>query len=215
MKYKAVLFDMDGTVLDTLGDIADAVNHSLETFGYPRQSEDVIRAKLGNGARMLMTGCAPENLSSEAFEELLNFYNSYYNDHSIIRTAPYAGIPELCAELEAVGCKVAIISNKPDPTVKGLADRFFHGMYAVGECPDIRRKPAPDAVLTALKEFNIRPDEAVYIGDTEVDVQTARNAGTGCIAVSWGFRSLEQLQDTGVSDICATVEELSGKLLTE
>jgi len=212
MKYKAVLFDMDGTVLDTLTDIANAVNYSFRSFGIPEVPKETIMLKLGNGAERLVRGSLPYELPEDDFRSLLGFYNTWYNDHSIVETAPYPGITDLMSKLDSEGCKTVIVSNKPDPTVKLLAERFFLGMPAVGERPGIARKPAPDSVLSVLRELGIAPEDAAYIGDTEVDILTAKNAGTHCIAVSWGFRPRSVLENAGAELICDSVEELSALL---
>ena len=210
MGCRAVLFDMDGTVLDTLEDLWAAVNVSLRRFSLPEASRDTVRAGLGNGAAHLIACVAPE----ERREEVLAFYKPYYDAHCNIKTRPYPGILPLMARLRARGVKQAIISNKPDPAVQELAKSYFPGLLdsAVGESPSVRRKPNPDAVLAAVEQMGLTAADCVYIGDTEVDLATAKNAGMACIAVSWGFRSREQLLAAGATALAATAEELE-KLL--
>ena len=193
MKYKAALFDMDGTVLDTIDDLCDSMNHCLLQYGYPRISRDCAMRNLGSGAAYYARRSLPEDVNEKTFHEFLQAYKDWYNTHSCIKTAPFPGIIELLSELENRGVRVGIVSNKPDATVSLLAERFFPGIPAIGESAGIKRKPAPDTVLSMLRRFNVSPEEAVYIGDTEVDIETARNAGTGCVAVTWGFRPAEAL----------------------
>ena len=215
MKYKAVLYDMDGTVLDTLGDLVNAVNHTLEHFNMPQRSEKQIMGYLGNGARNLITQAAGEGASSELIDEMLAFYLPWYNSHCTILTAPYPGIIELMQTLKAAGVKQAVISNKQDSAVKPLAAQYFPGLLesALGESETVKKKPNPDAVLAALKELGVDKCDAIYVGDSEVDVQTAINADMACAAVSYGFRSVEELEAAGAKMIFHTVKELSEYLM--
>lgn len=210
MRYKAVLLDMDGTVLNTLGDLHNAVNHSLRRFAFDSVSMDRVRAGLGNGAAHLIRYCLPEDCAQELYERVLGFYLPYYNAHCSILTCPYEGIVQMMERLRAKGMKLAIISNKGDEAVKELAERFFPGLLetAVGESAAVRRKPAPDAVLAAAERLGVSPESCVYVGDSEVDIQTAKNAGIDCISVCWGFRSREQLMEAGAKSLAETPEEL-------
>jgi len=210
MKYKAVLYDMDGTVLDTLADLVNAVNYTLAHFNMPLRSEKEIMSFLGNGARNLITCSAPAGTASEKIEEMLSFYLPHYNSHCQILTAPYPGIIELMQELKSLGVKQAVISNKQDAAVKPLAAHYFPGLLesALGESETVKKKPNPDAVLAALDELGVDKAEAVYVGDSEVDVQTAVNADMDCAAVSYGFRSEAELVAAGAKVICHTVAEL-------
>ena len=210
MRYQGVLWDMDGTVLDTLEDLWAAVNVSLRRFSLPEASLEAVRAGLGNGAAHLISCVAPE----EKREQVLAFYKPWYDAHCNLKTRPYPGILPLMGALRAGGVRQAIISNKPDPAVQELAKSYFPGLLdsAVGESETVRRKPNPDAVLAAVKQMGLNVADCVYIGDTEVDLATAKNAGMACIAVSWGFRSREQLIASGATRIAATAEELE-KLL--
>ena len=210
MRYRGVLWDMDGTVLDTLEDLWAAVNVSLRRFSLPEASLEAVRAGLGNGAAHLISCVAPE----EKRDEVLAFYKPWYDAHCNLKTRPYPGILPLMGALRAGGVRQAIISNKPDPAVQELAKSYFPGLLdsAVGESETVRRKPNPDAVLAAVKQMGLNVADCVYIGDTEVDLATAKNAGMACIAVSWGFRSRAQLLAAGATQIAATAEELE-KLL--
>ncbi len=211
MKYKAVLFDMDGTILDTIADLRDAVNHTLAMYGYPACDTQRVKDATGNGARNLIAYCLPQGEATPDFEKIFAEYKSYYAAHTCIKTAPYAGIAELMGELRASGCKVAIVSNKPDGAVKTLAAKFFSGIPAFGEA-GLPRKPAPDMVYHALEVLGADKGGAVYVGDSEVDVATARNAGMDLVAVSWGFRSHERLVESGAVNIADTVSQLRQKV---
>ena len=215
MKYKAVLYDMDGTVLDTLGDLVNAVNHTLEHFALPLRSEKEIMGFLGNGAKNLITCAAPAGTAEEKIDEMLAFYLPWYNSHCTILTAPYPGIIELMQELRTMGVKQAVISNKQDSAVKPLAAQYFPGLleFAIGQTETVRKKPSPDAVIAALKELGVDKCDAIYVGDSEVDVQTAINADMDCAAVSYGFRSEEELIAAGAKVICHSVAELREYIL--
>ncbi len=215
MRYKAVLFDMDGTVLDTLTDLTNAVNHTLSAYGMPLRSPSDVAASLGNGAAFLLSHLVPAGTPSELFSEMLRSYSSWYDSHCDILTAPYPGILELMRTLRAAGVRQAVISNKQDSAVKVLSEKHFPGLLesSVGESATVRRKPNPDGVLTALREMNIPSGQAVYIGDTEVDLLTAENAGLDCALVGWGFRSEEQLIAAGASRVFKSSAELQCWLL--
>lgn len=193
---KTVIFDLDGTLLDTLGDLAASVNHALRAHGLPERSQAEVRRFLGNGIRNLMEQSVGGAVTGEAFEQVLQTFRSYYVDHCLDTTHPYPGIMELLAALRERGVKMAIVSNKLHPAVQELSDRFFRGYIAsaVGESATVRRKPNPDAVLQALKEMESQADEAIYVGDSEVDLATAQNAGLRCALVTWGFRDEDYLR---------------------
>ena len=217
MKYQAVLFDMDGTVLDTLDDLCDSINHSLAEFSLPQVSREHVRQCLGNGAAFLVSHSIPAGSSPELEADVLAFYKPWYDAHCLIKTAPYEGILTMMQSLKEQGLRLAIISNKPDRAVQELSDAFFPGLLelSVGESPSVRRKPAPDTVLTAASQIGLSVDQCVYVGDSEVDLQTARNAGMDCISVTWGFRDEAQLIEAGASVLVRTPEELESLLLRE
>ena len=204
MKYQAVLFDMDGTVLDTLDDLYDSVNRSLAEFSLPPVSKAHVRRCLGNGAAYLVSHSVPAGCSPELEAEVLAFYKPWYDAHCLIKTAPYEGILPMMHALKKQGLRLAIISNKPDRAVQELS---------VGESPSVRRKPAPDTVLTAAAQIGLSVDQCVYVGDSEVDLLTARNAGMDCISVTWGFRDEPQLLEAGAATLVHTPKELEGLLL--
>ena len=217
MKYKAVLFDMDGTVLNTLGDLAAAVNHTLREFSMPERSIAEVAAALGNGAAYLIAPTVPDGTPKELTDKVLAAYAPYYDAHCDILTGPYDGIVPLMQKLRGRGVKLAVISNKQDTAVKPLAEKYFPGLLeiAVGESAEVRRKPNPDAVLAALRHIGVEREDAIYVGDTEVDLQTARNAGMECASVDWGFRTREQLVEIGAEHIFDTVQELEEYLLKD
>ena len=210
MKYEAVLFDMDGTLLDTLADMAAAVNHILSVHGYSLRTVEEVRAFVGNGARKLMERALPPDVTGDAFEALLEEYRQWYEAHACVRTAPYPGVPAVLAALHRAGVRCAVVSNKPDGATRELAARFFPGLPAFGQQDGIPAKPAPDMVYHALAELGVEASAAAYVGDSEVDVALARNAGLPLIAVSWGFRGREALEEAGaalVVDDAATLLE--------
>ena len=200
MKYKAILFDLDGTLLDTLEDMADALNRTMDRFQLPHRSLREVRSFVGNGAKRLVelaTGAEGDRLA-----EILAVYKEDYDRNYLIKTAPYPGIMQLLDELHAAGCLVGIVSNKPDSTVQSLSEALFQGKadIAVGEKAGIRRKPAPDTVLAAMEALGATKAETVYVGDSEVDIMTARAAGVPCISVTWGFRDRDVLENAGAEN---------------
>jgi len=193
---KGILFDLDGTLLDTLDDLTAAVNAALEAFGYPRRSREEVRRFVGNGVRRLMELAVPEGLTGEEFEACFGRMRSYYAAHSAEKTAPYEGVPDLLAALKEREIPMALVSNKPEGLVAELAQLHFPGIFAVtvGDLPGRARKPAPDMPLCALERLGLSGEEVCYVGDSEVDWQTARNAGLPIVSVTWGFRDRELLE---------------------
>jgi len=212
---KAVIFDLDGTLLDTLTDLANAVNAALEANGMPVRTIDEIRQFVGNGARNLLIRSVPDGLENPKFEKTLAAFRSYYAEHCKDYTKPYEGITELLESLKKLGIKMAIVSNKPDSAVKELAKEYFGDCIAVaiGDREGVARKPAPDTVYKALEELGVSTKDAVYVGDSDVDIMTAMNAEMPCISVTWGFRNREFLMFHGASQFADTSEELQALLL--
>lgn len=208
MMYKTYLFDMDGTLLDTLDDLADAVNHTLTGYGYPPSTREQVRMALGNGAARLVAERLPQGEATPGFPDILRDYRVWYQAHSCVKTRPYPGVPELLASLLERGCKVAIVSNKPHGAACALAERFFPGIPTFGESPERPRKPAPDMVLHALTALGAAREGAVYVGDSEVDVETARNAGLPVIGAAWGFRGRAALLAAGAQTVADTAAAL-------
>lgn len=216
MAYKTILFDLDGTLLDTLEDLADAVNHILERHRCPQRTLDEVRAFVGNGLGMLMRRALPAQYSQTVSDLLAEELRTYYTAHSRIKTKPYGGIREMLESLRAGGAQVAVVSNKADEAVEELCRFYFPGLVdaAVGETPARRPKPAPDAVELALERLRTDRSGTVYVGDSQVDVDTAQAAGLPCIAVTWGFRTREELLQAGAETLADTPEQLT-RLLKE
>ena len=194
-----ILFDLDGTLLNTLEDLTDATNYTLRHFGCPERSITEMRQILGNGALRQMTLSLPGKADDPDIQEVLTFYKDYYNDHSQIKTRAYDGVEDALARL-AEKYPIAIVSNKPDPTVKSLCAQYFPGYYALGESAACPRKPAPDMVYQAMQALQV--EKCIFVGDSEVDVLTAQNAGVPCLAVLWGFRDKWQLEENGARYYC-------------
>ncbi len=215
MRYATVIFDLDGTLLDPLDDLRDAVNHALRDFGLPEISHAQARERLGYGSGHLIAESVPGGRDYPQYQELFDDYLSFYEAHSRDKTAPYPGIMELLVELRAAGARCAIVSNKPHSAAAVLAEEFFSGLVevAVGEKPGVRRKPAPDTVLAAMDGLGAVPGRTVYIGDSEVDIDTAAAAQIDCISVTWGFRTRQQLIESGASTLADSVPELRRALL--
>jgi phosphoglycolate phosphatase len=182
---KGILFDLDGTLLDTLADLTDSVNYALAQFGCPPRTQDEVRDFIGNGARQLIHLSLPGKADDPDTDQVLACYQQYYKTHSRIKTRPYPGVVETLQTL-AAKYPVAIVSNKPDAATKILCREFFGDIYARGEDADCPRKPAPDMLYKAMEA--VGADSCVYVGDSEVDVLTAANAGAECLSVTWGFR---------------------------
>jgi phosphoglycolate phosphatase len=217
MKYRFLFFDLDGTLLNTLDDLRDAVNTILVRYQMPEITPEQTAAFVGNGAGHLIHCAVPEGTPEEQEKKILAEYRQYYQEHCQVRTAPYSGIPEMLERLKEAGCVMAVVSNKPDAAVKELNRHFFKGLLdsAIGESAEIRRKPAPDTVFEAMRQTGAEQSSSVYIGDSEVDIETARNAGLPCISVSWGFRNKQELEAAGAQVIAGNAEELEQLLMQE
>lgn len=204
-----ILFDLDGTLLNTLEDLTDAVNFTLSHYGCPLRSINEVRTFVGTGAKNLIRKALPGNASDPSVEEALAFYQEYYAAHSQVKTGPYEGILQAIAQISA-RYPVAIVSNKPDGATKQLCADYFPGVFARGESSDCKRKPAPDMVFQAMKEIGV--EKCIYVGDSETDVETAENAGVPCLSVLWGFRDRECLQNAGAKYFCEKPADLLQKL---
>ncbi len=203
----ALIFDLDGTLLDTLEDLKDSVNFALSSFGCPERSLEEVRAFVGNGAELLMRRALPEGY--QGFSEAFAAFKAHYGANCRNKTAPYPGIMKA---LEALGqqYKLAIVSNKPDFAVKELCAELFPGVPAWGEMPGIPRKPAPDMLRLAMDA--LEAESCIYIGDSEVDVRTAQNAGVKCLSVTWGFRDEEALVEAGAEHFCRSPQALEAAI---
>ena len=207
----AILFDLDGTLLNTLDDLADATNAALAHFGCPGRTTDEVRQFVGNGAERLIRLALPGNADDPAVSDVLAYFKDYYAAHSQVKTRPYDGIPEALLEVQTE-FPVAIVSNKPDNAVKILCSQYFGNVFALGESSACPRKPAPDMVHKAMEA--IGADRCIYVGDSEVDVLTAKNAGVPCLSVLWGFRDKEVLVEAGADNFCENPKDLL-KILKE
>ena len=202
--YKTFIFDLDGTLLDTLQDLADSVNYALRQHGMPEHSLDDIRRFVGNGVRLLMERAVPDGAQNPQFEATFATFRQYYMLHSLDTTRPYDGIPELIHELKTRGCKMAVVSNKMMAATQELVRHFFPDIeVAIGEheAAGIKKKPAPDTVFEALRQLGIslQPSSVTDVGDSDVDLATARNSGLPCISVLWGFRDRDFLLAHGAT----------------
>ena len=209
-EIKAVIFDLDGTLLDTLQDLANAVNAALTINGLPVRTVDEVRQFVGNGVRNLMIRAVPEGEKHPEFEKILADFRTYYAEHCKDETKPYEGIMDLLENLQKRDIRMAIVSNKLDAAVKVLAEDYFgdYMVAAVGDSADMAKKPAPDMVFKALEELGVSKDEALYVGDSDVDIMTAMNAEMPCISVTWGFRDRAFLQFHGASHFIEKPVEL-------
>lgn len=198
-----ILFDLDGTLLDTLEDLHDAVNFALGTLGYPERSMEEVRRFVGNGARHLMERAVPDG---EDPEKAFALFRAHYDTHCRVKTRPYEGIGEVLAVL-GEKYPIAIVSNKPDSAVKTLCADYFPGIYARGESTDCPRKPAPDMIFQTMKEIGV--ERCIYVGDSEVDVLTAQNAGVPCLSVLWGFRDRAEMEAVGGIYFCEETTRLA------
>lgn len=213
--YKAVIFDLDGTLLDTLGDLHAAVNHALRSFGFPGRSIDEVRRFIGNGVVKLMQRSTPENTDADTDRKCLDTFREYYLVHMRDMTAPYEGVISLLGELRSRGVKTAVVSNKLHEAVCELCDDYFGGLIdeAIGVSIETERKPSPVNVYKALERMGVTADECIYIGDSEVDVQTSHNAGVKCIGVTWGFRDRAELIEAGAEIIADNCGDILDKIV--
>lgn len=209
--YKTYIFDLDGTLLDTLNDLHASCNYALRTHGMPERSLEEVKQFVGNGVKKLMERAIPDGLDNPLFEETLQTFRQHYLLHNLDTTLPYPGIMEMLQQLKAQGKRIAVVSNKFYAATQDLCKHFFGDtiQVAIGEREDIKKKPAPDTVLEALRQLQVTRQDAVYVGDSEVDVETARNSGIPCISVLWGFRSKSFLLSHGATTFIETPNELT------
>ena len=207
---KAIVFDLDGTLLDTLTDLAASTNYALRSCGMPEHSIDDVRRFVGNGVRMLMTRAVPDGESNPRFDEAFSVFRQHYMQHCLDTTCPYPGIMDALAGLKEKGMMLAIVSNKMQAATEELRQHFFSNYIdvAIGESAAIRKKPAPDTVNEALRLLGISHDEAIYVGDSDVDIDTARAAMMPCASVLWGFRDRQFLLNHGATRLLSSPEEL-------
>ena len=208
--FKNYIFDLDGTILDTLEDLANAVNYALEQMNYPVHTLDEIRSYIGNGILMLIRRSVPKGTNEEDYRKTLAIFKKYYLAHIADCTKPYEGIIDVLDELKNKGCKLAVVSNKSDDAAKAVVEKFFGSRFdmVVGKMDCFPAKPEPDSVLYVMEKLSLKKTETVYIGDSEVDVQTAHNAGLPCIGVTWGNRDREELISNGAERIADSPSEI-------
>lgn len=212
MKYKAIIFDCDGTLLDTIKDLTNAVNYALEKFGFALKTEEETLKMVGNGIKMLVKRALPEEVEQNVFDEVFACFKAYYNEHYADFTAPYSGITETLKILKKQGYRLALVSNKQRDYLAKLYDMFFKDTieYAIGETEGYAPKPAPDMVNLALSKLGVKKEDAVYVGDSSVDIATARNSEMDGIFVSWGFNTKRQLKENGAKIIIDAPLDLVG-----
>lgn len=208
--YKLAIFDLDGTILDTLKDLTNSTNYALKKNGYKERTIEEVRSFVGNGIGKLIERALPKETEREVYEKVLRDFTEHYKIHCADYTCAYDGIVELVIKLKERGIKTAVVSNKADFAVKSLCEQYFKGLfeYTVGERTGIKRKPEPDSVYEVMNRLNISKENTVYIGDSEVDIKTANNAGIDIISVDWGFRKKEFLVENGAKVIASNMHEL-------
>ncbi|MFR7478546.1 MAG: HAD family hydrolase [Acutalibacteraceae bacterium] len=212
---KTVLFDLDGTLLNTLGDLTASTNAAMEKMGFATHTLDDVRRFVGNGIGLLIARSIPGGKENPKYEETLQVFREHYGAHCLDTTQPYPGVMEMLHQLQANGVKMGILSNKADFAVKSLCQRFFGPLVpvCVGERPSVRRKPAPDAVLACMEELKSDAAHTVYVGDSDVDIETARNAGLRCLSCTWGFRDRTFLLEHGATTLVDTPKALLEEIL--
>ncbi len=210
MKYRLAIFDMDGTILDTLEDLTDSINYSLRECGFPERTLKEIRSFVGNGNLNSIRRSLPEGADEQTVKKAYGIFTGRYKDHCNDKTKPYPGVCGVISELRSKGVLTAVISNKDDYAVRTLVKAFFEGLFdfALGARPELKNKPAPDPVYAVLEKLGVEKKDAVYIGDSEVDLQTAQNSGLDCISVLWGFRDRDLLEERGAKTFAAAPSEL-------
>ena len=211
-QYDTYIFDLDGTLLDTLSDLACSVNYALQQHSMPQRTLDEVRQFVGNGVRMLMTRAVPDGEQNPLFEAAFQTFREHYLEHSLDQTRPYDGVSDMLAELRRRGCRVAVVSNKFYLATQELCQHFFPDTVEVAigehEAEGIRKKPAPDTVNEALRLLGVDKKGVVYVGDSDVDLMTARNSGLPCISVLWGFRDQHFLSQHGATTFVSSPHEL-------
>lgn len=210
MKYDTIIFDLDGTLLNTLDDLRDSLNIALIAHGYEPRTLEEVRNFIGNGVGKLIKRALPIHSTEDEIKQCLATFTQHYNQNMQNKTRPYNGIMDLLLDLDRYNYKIAIVSNKFDSAVKELAKEYFGDFIdiAIGESEIVKRKPAPDSVFAAIKELGSDINKTIFVGDSETDVQTAKNAGIPCIGVTWGFRTREVLRNEGADYLIDTPKEL-------
>ena len=215
---KIIIFDLDGTLLSTLDDLTTAVNYALNQFNYPQKSINSVKNYVGNGVEKLIERAIPNGLNNPDYKNCLEIFKNYYSNNMYNQTKPYENIIPMLKKLKSNGLKIAVVSNKFDAAVKNLCDKYFPNLidFASGEDEKngIKKKPSPDTVLKILKNFNFKPEDAFYVGDSEVDIQTAKNSNVDSISVTWGFKDRQFLIDNGGKILVDTPDEIISIVLS-
>ena len=212
MRKKIVIFDLDGTLLNTLIDLTNSTNFALQSFGYPQKTVEQVRDYVGNGVVKLIERAIPDGLANPDFENCLNLFKQDYKKNMYKNVRVYDGISGLLAALKNMDIKISVVSNKFDLAVKDLCNKLFPDLidaaYGENEAEGIKKKPSPDMVLKVMNSFSLTKEECLYVGDSEVDIETAYNAGIDCVSVTWGFKSIEFLKEHGAKNIVNTPSEI-------
>ena len=210
MKIDTIIFDLDGTLLYTIEDLTDSTNYALKHFGYPTRTVEEITNFVGNGVRLLIERAIPDGKDNPNLEECLTLFKTHYSNNMFNKTKPYDNIIDTLKELKKQNYKTAVVSNKFDSAVKELCNKYFEGLInsAVGQRDNVNKKPAPDAVFEVMKELNVTSEQCIYVGDSEVDIKTAENAGIPCISVTWGYKSIDFLYKNGAETLIYSPEEI-------
>lgn len=214
MKYDTVIFDLDGTLLNTLEDLTDSTNYALRVMEYPQRSIDEVKSFVGNGIRLLMERAVPENTSDEDKEKALRLFKEYYAEHNLDNTKPYDGVIRLVRVLKDNNIKTGIVSNKIHSSVLALRNRFFSDIdVAIGDMPGLATKPSPDSCYMAMRKLGSSKEGTLYVGDSDVDIATAKNAGLDCMSVLWGFRDKDFLAEHGAVKFAETPVDIEREVL--
>lgn len=213
MPYKTYIFDLDGTLLDTLQDLANAVNHAMKEMKFPVHTVDEVRNFIGNGMRMLIRRSVPEGTNESDYEKTLEIFSKYYHRHLADFTKPYDGITELLDVLKKKGCHTAVVSNKSHTAAQAVVKYFFGRRFDIvaGKTDSFPAKPEPDSVLYVMDKLKAKKEDCIFIGDSDVDVLTAHNAGLACIGVTWGNRDRKTLEESGadfIADVPSQIAEV-------
>lgn len=213
-KYEAVLFDLDGTLLDTLEDLKDSVNYIMEKYHFPKRTLDEVRNAVGNGIHKLIERSVPKETDAETIESAFCDFMTYYQKNCMVKTKPYPGMEELLDRLKTDGCKLAVVTNKGNEAVQEMIPHYFGGIFeiAIGTTKEMPKKPAPDTAYFVLEKMHTEKEKALFIGDSQVDVETAKNAGIDSILVTWGFRDRETLIKAGAVNLAGDTKELYHKI---
>ena len=210
MTINTVIFDLDGTLLYTIEDLTDSTNYALEQFNYPKRTIEEITNFVGNGVHLLIERALPQGKDDPNFDECLKIFKEHYSQNMFNKTKPYDGIIDMLKSMKSQGYNTAVVSNKFDSAVKELCKTYFNGLIdsAIGQRDNVAKKPAPDSILEVLKELGATKEECIFVGDSEVDIQTAENAGIPCLSVTWGYKSIDFLYKNGAETLIYSPEEI-------